>query len=221
MTAVMSQLHIDFVSDVACPWCAIGLNSLEEALRRVADVAAADVRFQPFELNPRMRAEGENIEQLLGARYGGGPEQMAAMRETVRARAAGVGFAINQSATSRIYNTFDAHRLLHWAGTRGRQRELKHALFKANFTDNANVADHEVLAAAAVAAGLDGDEAREVLASGRYTQEVREAEQLWLARGIHSVPGIVIDGKWLISGGQSPELFEQALREIIKEKNHA
>jgi predicted DsbA family dithiol-disulfide isomerase len=132
----------------------------------------------------------------------------------LRERAAALGFPFNQSSRSRMVNTFDAHRLLHWAGTLGRQRELKRALFKANFTDDANVSDREVLAGLAASVGLDADGAREVLASGRYTGEVREAEKLWLSRGIQGVPGIVINGKWLISGGQPPEAFEQALRQI-------
>jgi predicted DsbA family dithiol-disulfide isomerase len=208
------QIRIDYVSDVACPWCAIGLHGLEEALRRTAGVVQAQIHFQPYELNPDMRPDGENIDQLLGSRYGGGAGQLAKMREGVRARAAEVGFEFNQSATSRVYNTFDAHRLLHWAETLGRQRELKHALFRANFTDNANVSDHAVLVEIAAAAGLDADAAREVLAEGRYAAAVRAAEKLWQARGIEGVPAIVIDEEWVIQGGQPPEAFEQALREI-------
>lgn len=208
------QIRIDYISDVACPWCAIGLNSLEEALRRTADVVQAEIHFQPYELNPQMRVEGENIDALLGGHYGGGPAQLAKMRDNVRKRAAAVGFAFNQSATSRAYNTFDAHRLLHWAETMGRQLELKRALFRANFTDNANVSDHAVLVAVAASAGLDADAARAVLAGGRYADEVRAAEQLWQARGIQGVPAIVIDEEWVIQGGQPPEAFEQALREV-------
>jgi len=209
-----TKLQIDFVSDVACPWCAIGLASLEEGLRRIGDAVDAEIHFQPFELNPGMRPGGENIDQFIGGRYGADPAQMAAMRENVRARAAGVGLRFNQDGSSRIYNTFDAHRLLHWAQQTDRQQALKHALFQANFSDNADVSDQEVLVAAAITAGLDGAEAREVLVTGRYANEVREAEQLWLSRGIQAVPGIVINGKWLISGGQPPEVFEKTLREI-------
>jgi len=214
---VTQNLQIDFVSDVACPWCAIGLHSLEEALRRVAGEVTADIHFQPFELSPDMSPRGENLDAHIGRKYGASPQQLAASREAVRERAASVGFGFNSSAASHVYNTFDAHRLLHWAGTRGRQRELKKILFRANFTDDANVASHDVLLALAVEAGLDGEEARDVLASGRYAAEVRAAEQLWQSRGINSVPGIVINGKWLVSGGQPPEVFEQALREIARQ----
>lgn len=207
-------LHIDFVSDVACPWCAIGLHSLEEALRRVHAEVDADIHFQPFELSPDMTPQGENLDEHIGRKYGANAQQLAASRAAIRERAAGVGFAFNSSSRSHVHNTFDAHRLLHWAGLQGRQKELKKLLFRANFTDDANVADRDVLASLAAEAGLDADAAREVLASGRYGAEVRAAEQLWQSRGIKSVPGIVINGKWLISGGQPPEVFEQALREI-------
>ena len=209
------NLQIDFVSDVACPWCAIGLHSLEEALRRVQGEVSADIHFQPFELSPDMPPQGENLDAHIGSKYGASPQQLAASREAVRERAASVGFAFNSSARSHVYNTFDAHRLLHWAGLQGRQRELKKALFRANFSDDANVADHAVLAALAAESGLDTAEALEVLASGRHAADVRAAEKLWQSRGIQSVPGIVINGKWLISGGQPPEVFEQAIRQII------
>ena len=211
------HLKIDFVSDVVCPWCAVGLYGLEEALRRTADVVDADITFQPFELNPAMRPEGQNIGEHIAEKYGSTPQQSAASREMIKSRAAGVGFAINYSDHSRIYNTFDAHRLLHWAKTVGRQLELKRALLKANFTAAENVSDRDVLIAAAVSAGLDAEQAREVLTSGRYADEVRKDEQLWLSRGINSVPGIVINGKWLVSGGQPPEALEQALRSIAEE----
>jgi predicted DsbA family dithiol-disulfide isomerase len=214
---VTPQLQIDFVSDVACPWCAVGLFSLDEALRRTADVVAAEITFQPFELNPEMPSAGENLDEHIAGKYHTSPAQIAAGREPLRARGASVGFAFNSSPSSRVYNTFDAHRLLHWAKGFNLHRELKRALFKANFTDDLDISNGEVLVAIAAVAGLDQTEAREVLVSQRYTSEVRMAEQLWLSRGIQSVPGIVINQKWLISGGQPPEIYEQALRSIATE----
>jgi predicted DsbA family dithiol-disulfide isomerase len=118
---------------------------------------------------------------------------------------------------SRIYNTFDAHRLLHWAGIVGGQTRLKHALFDAYFTQGQSPADHDVLVAAAGSAGLDPAEARDVLTSGRYGQDVREAERLWQAAGINSVPAVVVNDRYLISGGQPAAAFEQALRAIAAE----
>jgi predicted DsbA family dithiol-disulfide isomerase len=211
------HLKIDFVSDVACPWCVIGLRGLEQALDNAADAVAADITFQPFELNPGMPVGGQNLREHIAEKYGSTAEQSAASRAMIRSRGAEVGFTFNMSDESRIYNTFDAHRLLHWAGTVGRQRELKHSLFTANFTDGANVSEHGVLVNAAVAAGLDEDQAREVLASGRYAEAVRDAERDWISRGIRSVPAIVINGTWLISGGQPAGAFEQALRSIAAE----
>lgn len=211
------HIKIDFVSDIACPWCVIGLRGLQVALERVSDSVQADVQFQPFELNPNMPAEGQNMAEHVAEKFGSSIEESQAARTMIQSRAAEVGFDFNVSETSRMYNTFDAHRLLYWANSTGRQQQLKLALFKANFTDCANIAAPDVLVAAAVSAGLDGIEAREVLATGRYAEEVREAEQLWVSRGIRSVPSIVINEKWLISGGQPADAFENALRNIAAE----
>lgn len=207
-------LKIDFVSDVSCPWCVIGLRGLEEALERLGPEVAADITFQPFELNPGIAPEGENIVEHVGRKYGASPEQSAQTRAMIRDRAAAVGFTMRMADDARIYNTFDAHRLLHWAEIEGKQAALKHALFDAYFTEGRDPSDHDVLVAAAEKAGLDGAAARDVLDSDRYAQEVRAAEQLWQSRGINSVPAIVVDDSYLISGGQPPEAFEQALRQI-------
>ncbi len=219
MTQDAKTLKIDFVSDVVCPWCAIGLGGLETALERLDGQVKAEVTFQPFELNPQMAPEGEGVVEHIGRKYGSTPEQSAANREMIRQRAAGVGFDMRMTEASRIWNTFDAHRLLHWAHETApdRQKALKQALFKAHFTDNRNIADAGVLTEAAQAAGLDRAEAAEVLASGRYAQAVRQAEDLWRGRGISSVPAVVVEGKYLISGGQPPEVFEQALKRIAGE----
>jgi predicted DsbA family dithiol-disulfide isomerase len=210
-------MKIDFVSDISCPWCVIGLGGLEEALDRVGDLVQADIHFQPFELNPNMPPEGQNIVEHVAQKYGSTPAQSAAARETIRSRAGDVGFKMAMTDQSRIYNTFDAHRLLHWAELEGKQGALKRALFDAYFTEGLNPGDHEVLVAKAKAAGLDPDAAREVLSSGRYAQEVRDAENLWRQRGVNAVPAVIVNERYLISGGQPPEAFEQALRSIAAE----
>jgi predicted DsbA family dithiol-disulfide isomerase len=210
-------LKIDFVSDVVCPWCVIGLGGLEQALAKVGDLVSADIHFQPFELNPGMAAGGEDVGEHIARKYGSTPEQSAAARERIRDRAAEVGFEMARAPDARIYNTFDAHRLLHWAEVEGHQLALKHALFDAYFTRNEKLDDPEVLVAAAVAAGLDGDAAREVLTSGRYAEEVRAAERLWQGRGVTSVPAVIINDRYLISGGQPAAAFEEALRKIAAE----
>ncbi len=217
MTApVLQKMKIDFVSDVSCPWCVIGLKALEDALGRVAGEVQADLHFQPFELNPQMAAEGQEIIEHLTQKYGSSPEQLAQNRERIRARGQELGFTFTVGARNRIYNTFDAHRLLHWAEEEGQglQLALKEALFKAYFTDGENPGSHEVLTRVAGEVGLDVARAQEILASGEYTEEVRQRQQFYRQQGISSVPAIIINDKHLISGGQPPEVFEQALRQI-------
>ncbi|MCG2662403.1 DsbA family oxidoreductase [Brevundimonas sp.] len=216
----MKTLKIDFVSDVVCPWCVVGLGGLETALDALkGEGIGADIAFQPFELNPQIAPEGENIVEHIGRKYGASPEQSAANRAMIRERAAEVGFDMRMTDDSRIWNTFDAHRLLHWAHETApeKQKALKQALFTAHFTENRNLTDAGVLTSAAEAAGLDRAEAGEVLASGRYAQDVRGAEDLWRSRGISSVPAVVVEGKYLISGGQPAQVFEEALRKIASE----
>ncbi len=224
-------LHIDFVSDIVCPWCVVGLGGLEAALEALkGEGIEAEVHFQPFELNPRMPPEGENIVEHIGRKYGSTPEQSAANREMITARAAEAwpGFEMRMGPAGRIWNTFDAHRLLHWAalGSSPRvtkvealaeQRALKAALFTAHFTDGRTMTEAGVLADAAAAAGLDRGEAVDVLGGGRYAAEVRAAEALWVSRGINGVPAVVVEGKWLISGGQPAGVFEEALRGMAAE----
>lgn len=210
-------ITIDFVSDISCPWCIIGLRGLEEALDRMRDVVAAEIVFRPFELNPAMPPEGQNIVEHIAEKYGSSPEQSAANRAMIKQRAADIGFTMAMADDARIYNTFDAHRLLHWAKQEGRQAELKKALFAAYFTDGRDPSDHDVLADVAGAVGLSRTEARAILASDHFAEDVRVEEQLWQSRGIRSVPAIVVDQRYLISGGQPPEAFEQALRGIAAE----
>ena len=214
----MTTLRIDFVSDVVCPWCAIGLTSLDQALQRLDGEVQADIHFQPFELNPQLPAAGESIAEHLQRKYGLSDVQLAENQERIRERGAALGFAFDFNARSRIWNTFDAHRLLHWAGIEGRQSELKHVLLRAYFSEGRNVSDHDVLAAVAEGVGLDVQRAREVLASDEYADAVREAEQFFQRLGISGVPAVIIDRKHLISGGQPPEVFERALREIAAAK---
>ena len=214
-SATPVPVRIDFVSDVSCPWCVVGLKSLEQALDKLQDTVQAEIHFQPFELNANMPAEGEDIGEHIARKYGSTPEQMAQSREAIRARGEQLGFTFAMDKRGRIYNTFDAHRLLHWAGLEGRQKALKMALFDAYFTQGQNPSSHEVLLAAAGKVGLDSVKAAEVLASDAYADEVRAQEQFYHQNGINSVPAVIINERHLISGGQPPEVFEQALRQII------
>ena len=205
-------MKIDFVSDVACPWCAVGLNALEEALRRIGPEVQVDLHFQPFELNPQMPPEGEDAVEHLSRKYGASPEQLAATRATLRQRGAEVGFQFGERP--RVWNTFDAHRLLHWAGLEGKQRALKHALLKAYHTDAQNPGAPEVLLRLCGEVGLDVERARAILGSDEYGLQVRERQHYYQRAGIHSVPAVIIDDRHLITGGQPPETFERALRQL-------
>jgi len=210
-------MRIDFVSDVSCPWCVIGLKSLQQALQRVDGEIAADIHFQPFELNPGMGPEGQDIFEHITEKYGSTPAQQEQSREMIRERGAAVGFSFDMSRRGRIYNTFDAHRLLHWAEGQGRQLALKEKLFDAYFTQGQDPSNHEVLLRVAGEAGLDAAQARAILESQAFADEVRQAEYYWQRAGIRSVPAVIVNERHLISGGQPPEIFEQALRQIAQQ----
>lgn len=215
-----TSLKIDFVSDVSCPWCAVGLGALEEALGKLQGEVSAELHFQPFELNPQMGAEGQDIGEHLTQKYGSTAAQQVQIRETIRARGAEVGFAFNLAGRGRVWNTFDAHRLLHWAeldGAPGQQHALKKALLAACHTRSQAMGDHGVLLACVREVGLDEARAQAILASDEFAQAVREREAFYTSHGIHSVPAVIINERHLISGGQPAAVFEQALRQIAAE----
>ena len=211
-----APLRIDFVSDVACPWCAVGLASLQIALSRVAPGITADLHFQPFELNPQLVPEGDDSIVLLLRKYGISEEQVRANGEALRQRGQAVGFDFNLAVRKRVWNTFDAHRLLHWAESVGpaEQLALKQALLRAYFIEGLNPSDPALLQRLAEEVGLDAEGARQIIGSDAFATEVREAEAVFTDAGIHSVPAVIINRQHLISGGQPPEVFERALRQI-------
>ena len=210
-------MRIDFVSDVVCPWCAIGLASLEQALAEVgAEVGPVELHIQPFQLNPDMTLEGEDIVEHLSRKYGMSAQQVLENQGRIRERAASVGVDFRMDRRSRTWNTFDAHRLLHWAGLQAgsAQVDLKRALLRAYFTDGDNPAAKDVLLREIGALGLNVDEAARVIDSAEFAEEVRAERDAWTDAGIHSVPAVVINRRHLISGGQPPEVFAQALRQV-------
>jgi len=215
-----TALTIDFVSDIACPWCAVGLGALEQALKRLEGEVSAELRFQPFELNPHMGPGGQDLGEHLTEKYGSTPEKQAQIRDMISQRGQEVGFTFHPGGRGRVYNTFDAHRLLHWAGQTGpagSQHALKKA-FLASYQGRAKAIElHDVMLAAVQEAGLDVAQARAILESDTYAQEVKDTEQYYTQAGIRSVPAIIINQKHLISGGQPTEVFEQALRQIAQQ----
>jgi predicted DsbA family dithiol-disulfide isomerase len=209
-------MRIDFVSDVACPWCAIGFSALERALENVGTAAGnVELHLQPFELNPTMTEEGADAAEYLQSKYGLSAEQLAANRARIAERGAAEGFSFGDR--KHVWNTFNAHRLLFWAGVEcppGAQRALKRALLRAYHGEGRNPGAPDVLLDLAGQLGLPVERAREVLERGEFADEVRQAERFWQEIGIHSVPAIIIDRRHLISGGQPSAVFEQALRQI-------
>ena len=213
-------MKIDFVSDIACPWCAVGLGALEQALEELQNEVKADIHFQPFELNPHMPEGGEDLVEHLGKKYGSTAEQQSQMYQNIKARGAEVGFAFHPTGRGRIFNTFDAHRLLHWAeleGAPGDQHQLKKAFLEAYQGRGEVIESHEVLLAIIKTQGMDTDAAKAVLDSDTYAEEVRAKENFYTSAGIHSVPAVIINDKHLISGGQPAAVFANALRQIAAE----
>ena len=205
------RIQIDIISDVVCPWCFIGYRQLERALELAG--LEGDIRWHPFELNPAMAPEGEDVAEHIRRKYGATPEQSAATRGQMKAIAEPLG--IDFSARSdRIWNTFDAHRLLHWARESGKQTDLKLALFNAYFTRGENVSDTDVLLEAVEAAGLDRGAAAEVLATDSHGDAVRAMEARWQELGITGVPAMILAEKGLVMGAQEPERLALALRKM-------
>lgn len=216
-----TALKIDFVSDIACPWCAVGLGALEQALEELHQEVKAEIHFQPFELNPHMPKGGEDLVEHLGKKYGSTAEQQAQMYQNIKARGAEVGFAFHPTGRGRIFNTFDAHRLLHWAeheGAPGDQHKLKKAFLEAYQGRGEVIESPEVLLAIVKKLGMNIDAAKAILDSDTYAKEVRAKENFYTSAGIHSVPAVIINDRHLISGGQPAQVFVQALREITAQK---
>lgn len=210
-------VRIDVVSDLMCPWCAIGLASLNQALQAMSEKLQANITFQPFELNPELAAEGENLREHLMKKYGMTVEQSVQNREQITARGKALGVEFNFTDEMRMHNTFNAHQLLHFAKNEGKQMALKMALFTAHFRDQVDISKIENLVSLAKGVGLDGQQAETVLRTQQYAPDVRAKEQYWQEMGIHSVPAFILNEKYLISGGQPPESFVQALTELMKE----
>lgn len=208
-----TPLKIKFISDISCGWCAVGLHAVEEAIRNIGPDVAAEFDFRPFELNPDMPPGGENLTAHLRKKYG--LDAAVHYLSATRAQGAAVGFEFNHNKDSRIYNTFNAHRLLLWASVTGHQTELSHALFEAHFTENKDPGSHDVLLACVEAARLDVAEARQVLMSDAFGKEVRELEFDVQRMGIQAVPTMIINDQYVISGSRSVAAFEQFIRTTL------
>ncbi|MFQ3207214.1 MAG: putative DsbA family dithiol-disulfide isomerase [Glaciecola sp.] len=212
-----TELKIDIVSDISCPWCIIGFKALQKALTEIDPDITAKIEWQPFELNPQMPPEGQEITEHLTQKYQISEQQADQNREAIKQRGLSVGYEFGNRGGGRIYNTFDAHRLLHWAKNHGKQTELKLALFDLYFKENGNPSNHEQLLETVKNVGLDVTEAKKILDSDEFTTDVRQLQQHYQSAGVQSVPAVIVNNKHLISGGQPAEVFQQALIKIAQE----
>lgn len=203
------------MSDVVCPWCIVGYRQLQTALQN-ADLTA-DIHWHPFELNPQMPAEGQNLREHIMEKYGQTRADSDQNRQHLRAVGQTLGIAFNFTDESRIYNTYDAHQLMHWADTQGKKHDLKLALMHAYFTEQLDIANRERLVEIASQQGLDSNKAADVLNHQRYADAVRQEEQLWTSRGIQGVPAVILNNKYLLSGAQGVDNFQAALVQVNQE----
>lgn len=213
----MHRVQIDIVSDIACPWCAIGYARLQQAMETLGSDYECQVQWHAFELNPNHSGAGEPILPALARKYGRNEEEMRASQSQMMAIAKGLGVNFDKLQERLTCNTFDAHRLVKWADEQGQQTAMKQALFTAYFGNALDVSDQNVLLGCAEALGLDPEKAKQVLESDQYTAAVREDEATYQRAGITSVPAFIINQKHLISGAQDPATLVQALREISAE----
>lgn len=210
----MKTLQIDIVSDVACPWCAIGYKRLEQAMAELQDELSFKVEWHAFRLNPDMAPEGEPILDHLSRKYGRSLAEIKATQDQIGAIAETLGLNFSKAQVRLAHNTTDAHRLLIWAREQGRQTELSLALFDAYFGHARNPSDPEILRQAAETAGLDSDAAAAVVATDRYREAVEAEEARYRQAGVSGVPAFIVDGRYLISGAQEPQTLVTALRDI-------
>lgn len=209
-------IQIDIVSDIMCPWCIVGFRQLEQALG--ATGMGARILWHPFELNPAMPPEGQNLGEHIVEKYGSTPEESAQNRAKMREMGAALGIDFQLTPDSRIVNSFAAHQMLDFALSQGLQHPLKMALFAAHFTDQRDVSDAEVLVDVAASVGLDRDAASKVLEESSLADSVREKQQFWTSRGISGVPSMVFDSKYLVTGAQGAENYAQLLQRVAQEQ---
>lgn len=209
----MKQIHIDIVSDIACPWCAIDFARLERAMEQLAPEYEFAIEWHAFELNPEHSGKGVPILPALARKYGRGEDEMRAAQDQMMTIAKNLGLNFEKMQERLTCNTFDAHRLVKWAGEQGQQTGMKKALFEAYFGRADNVSDHDVLVRCVKVLGLDSVKAKEVLDSEQYARAVREDEATYQKAGVTAVPAFIINNKYLVSGAQEPDSLVQALQE--------
>lgn len=209
-----SIVSIDIVSDIVCPWCYVGYKRLERALSMLTNIEAK-LCWQPFELNPDMPEEGQDLNEHMQEKYGRNLEQTGDSRQLLKAVGLSLGIEINSFPKGRIVNTFRAHQLMHWAALSGQEQKLQLALFEAYFSDGRDVNSIAVLKNIAAKVGLNGDQAEEILKDERYRLEVRKQEAMWYQRGVRAVPTYIFNSQFAISGAREAEDLKAVLDDLL------
>lgn len=207
------MIRLDIFSDPVCPWCYLGKTNLDRALESRPD-HPFQVEWHPFQLNPDMPREGMDRAAYLSAKFGSAGMEQAERRLTDLARAAGID--MNFAAATRIPNTLDAHRLIHWAGLEGRQGAAVSALFRAYWREGRDIGNPGVLADIGAAIGLDRDMLVRLLASDADAQAIADRDAHARSRGVNAVPTFVIANRHVVSGAQPPELWQQVIDELAE-----
>ena len=211
------KLKIDIVSDVVCPWCTIGYKRLEKAIAELGVEDQIEIEWQPFELNPNMPAEGQNVREHITEKYGSTLAKQKESQEHMAQIGEELGFTFDYFDEMRMVNTFEAHILLDYAKQFGKQTELKMRLTKAFFSERKDVSDRNVLKEALLDVGLNAEEGLAKLESEEARYEIRSQQGYWQNLGVSSVPTVVFNRKSALTGAQPVETFKQVLEELIAE----
>ncbi len=215
-------IKINFISDIGCPWCAVALGTLDQAMENLKDQAEFEIHFQPYELNPQMKIGGANAIEYLSNKYGISEQQVKANQAKIRERAAAAGFHFHPEGRKKVYNTFDAHRLLYWAGHEhglASQHRLKKEFFNTYFCLAADFDKRENLLEAVQRARLDQSAASKVLEEGLFAKEVKAQVAYYQAEGVNAVPNLILNGKYSLQGAQPLEILEASLKEVIEQSS--
>ena len=213
------KIKIDIVSDVVCPWCTIGYKRLEKAIVDLGIQDQVEIEWQPFELNPNMPAEGQNVQEHITEKYGATLDQQKESQKHMAKVGAELGFTFDYFDDMRMANTFDAHILLEYAKEFGKQTEFKMRLTKAFFSERKDVSKKDVFKEALLDVGLNAEEALARLDNEEARKEVRTKQNYWKNLGVNSVPTIVFNNKSAVTGAQPVDVFKQILSEAIKDNN--
>lgn len=210
------KIKIDLVSDVVCPWCVIGYKRLEQAIKELDIADKIEIEWQPFELNPNMPAQGQDVEEHITEKYGSTPEQQKESQERMTDFGAELGFKFDYFKGMRMANTFDAHVLLDYAKTNGKQTELKMRLMNAFFGERKDVSNRDILKQELEAVGLSATKAFTLLDNEELRTKVRSEENYWKSLGVNSVPTVVFNRKSALTGAQPVAVYKQVLNELLE-----